>query len=130
MILSNISQHSASILSNKIISIIIVIIVTAIVTDISLIKTYDLISKKESFGWRTIVFACLITISIVGQFFLLQFVKQKITNNIIIPKEIRLNTIHYFVGSICSPSSSSIRTTSDCCDVILQYYHANSDYLH
>ncbi|HEU4821831.1 MAG TPA: hypothetical protein VFS97_00240 [Nitrososphaeraceae archaeon] len=83
--------------SNKKITIVMFIIVIAIVTDTSFIKTYDLIGKKESLGWRTIAFASIVSISIVGQYLVLGFVKQKSINNIITPKEIHLNTIHKIV---------------------------------
>jgi len=83
--------------SNKKITIVMFIIATAIITDTSFIKTYDLIGKKESLGWRTIAFASIVAIFIVGQYLVLGFVKQKSINNIITPKEIHLNTIHKIV---------------------------------
>lgn len=101
MVLDSISNYfSPSISSNKKISIVIFVIVTALIIDTSFIKTYDLISKKESLGWRTIIFSLIVVISIVGQYLVLGFVKQKITNNIITPKGIHLNTIHKIVTVI------------------------------
>lgn len=80
--------------SNKSILVVVFIIVTALIIDTSVIKTYDLIGKQESFGYRIIVFSILIIISIVGQYFVLGFVKQKRVNNIVNPREIHLNTVH------------------------------------
>jgi hypothetical protein len=71
------------------------IIVAAIITDTSLIKTYDLIGKGESLGWRTVAFSVIVIISIVGQYLVLGFLKQK--RNFINPKEIYLNILHRIV---------------------------------
>jgi hypothetical protein len=79
---------------NSKISIVVLILVASLVADTSFIKIYDLIGKRESLGWRTAVFSVLVIISIVGQYLVLGFVKQKITSSIIAPKGIRLNTIY------------------------------------
>jgi hypothetical protein len=101
MVLGSIYNYfSPSISSNKKISIVLFIIVTAIIIDTSFVKTYDLIGKKESLGWRTTVFSLIVAFSIVGQYLVLGFVKQKITNNIITPRGIHLNTIHKIVTLI------------------------------
>jgi MFS family permease len=94
--LSVISNFLAS-YSNKGILIVVFIIVTAIITDTVIIKTYDLIGKRESLGWRIIVFSIVVTISIVGQYLVLEFVRQKRISNIVNPREIHLNTIHKIV---------------------------------
>ena len=83
--------------SNRGILIVAFIIVTALIIDTSVIKTYDLIGKKESFGYRIIVFSILIIISLVGQYYVLGFVKQKNVSNIVNPREIHLDKIHKIV---------------------------------
>jgi hypothetical protein len=95
--LSVVSNFLAPSYSNKGIFVVVFIVVTAIVTDTSIIKTYDLIGKRESLGWRTIVFSIMVAISIVGQYLVLEFVKQKRISNIVNPREIHLNTIHKLV---------------------------------
>jgi hypothetical protein len=88
---------SASSYSNKKILIAMFIIIAALITDTSFSKTQDLIGKKESSGWKIIAFAFIVAIYIVGQYFVLGFVKQKRIDKIITPKEVRLNTIHKIV---------------------------------
>lgn len=106
--------------SNRGLLIVLFIIVIAIITDTSIIKTYDLIGKKESIGWRTIVFTIIVTVSIVGQYLVLGFVKQKRISNIINPKEIHLNTIHKIVtGPVLAHGAPCICTLSDTCHIIL-----------
>ncbi|HKG31840.1 MAG TPA: hypothetical protein VKA91_11265 [Nitrososphaeraceae archaeon] len=83
--------------SNKKILIAMFIIIAVLITDTSFSKTQDLIGKKESLGWRTIAFAFIVSIYMVGQYFVLGFVKQKRIDKIITPKEVRLNTIHKIV---------------------------------
>lgn len=95
--LSVISNFLAPSYSNKGILIVVFIIVTAIITDTVIIKTYDLIGKRESLGWRIIVFSIVVTISIVGQYLVLEFVRQKRTNNIVNPREFHLGIIHKIV---------------------------------
>ena len=95
--LSVISNFLAPCYSNKGILIVVFIIVTAIITDTAIIKTYDLIGKRESLGWRIIVFSIVFTISIVGQYLVLEYVRQKRISNIVNPREIHLNTIHKIV---------------------------------
>jgi hypothetical protein len=95
--LSVISNFLAPSYSNKGILIVVFIIVTAIITDTVIIKTYDLIGKKESLGWRIIVFSIVVTISIVGQYLVLEFVRQKRISNIVNPREIHLGAIHKIV---------------------------------
>ena len=51
-----------------------VIIITTLVFDTSIIKTYDLISKKETSSLRISIFVIIVIICIVGQYFLLEFV--------------------------------------------------------
>lgn len=98
MVLDSISKFFlASSYSNKKILIVMFIIIAVLITDTSFSKTQDLIGKKESLGWRIIAFAFIVTIYIVGQYFVLGFVKQKRINKIITPKEVRLNTIHKIV---------------------------------
>jgi hypothetical protein len=98
MVLDSISNlFLASSYSNKKILIVMFIIITVLITDTSFSKTEDLIGKKESLGWRIIAFAFIVTIYIVGQHFVLGFVKQKRIDKIITPKEVRLNTIHKIV---------------------------------
>ena len=94
MVFSSISNFLASGYSNRGIFIVVFIIVAAIITDTSLIKTYDLIGKRESLGWRTLAFSVIVAISIVGQYLVLGFVKQKRLSNILNPKEIHLNILH------------------------------------
>ena len=95
MVLGNFSNFLAPCYSNRGILIVVFIIVAAIITDTSLIKTYDLIGKGESLGWRTVAFSVIVAISIVGQYLVLGFVKQK--SNFINPKEIHLNILHKIV---------------------------------
>ena len=95
--LSVISNFLAPCYSNKGILIVVFIIVTAIITDTAIIKTYDLIGKRESLGWRIIVFSIVFTISIVGQYLVLEYVRQKRISNTVNPREIHLNTIHKIV---------------------------------
>jgi hypothetical protein len=97
MVLSRVSNFLSSGYSNRGIFVVVFIIIAAIVIDTSLIKTYDLIGKKESLGWRTIVFSVIVAISIVGQYLVLGFVKQKRLSNILNPKEIHLNILHRIV---------------------------------
>ena len=95
MVLDSISNFLAPGNSNRTIFIVVFIMVAVIITDTSLIKTYDLIGKGESLGWRTVAFSVIVTISIVGQYLVLGFVKQK--SNFINPKEIHLNILHRIV---------------------------------
>lgn len=89
MVLGSVSNFLAPGYSNSGIFIVVFVIVAAIIIDTSLIKTYDLIGKGESLGWRTVAFSVIVTISIVGQYLVLGFLKQK--SNFINPKEIHLN---------------------------------------
>jgi len=84
--LSAISNFLAPSYSNNGILIVVLIIVTAIITDTAIIKTYDLFGKKESLGWRIIVFSTVVTISIVGQYLVLEFVRRKRISNIVNPR--------------------------------------------
>jgi hypothetical protein len=95
MVLGSVPSFLAPGYSNRGIFIVVFIIVAAIITDTSLIKTYDLIGKRESLGWRTVAFSVIVMISIVGQYLVLGFVKQK--SNVINPKEIHLNILHRIV---------------------------------
>ena len=77
MVLDSISNFLSPGNSNRTIFIVVFIMVAVIITDTSLIKTYDLIGKGESLGWRTVAFSVIVAISIVGQYLVLGFVKQK-----------------------------------------------------
>src|SRR5215204_5604599 len=57
----------------------------------------NLFGKKESLGWRIIVFSTVVTISIVGQYLVLEFVRRKRVSNIVNPREIHLDKIHKIV---------------------------------
>jgi hypothetical protein len=97
MVLGSVSNFLAPGYSNRGIFFVVFIIVAAIITDTSLIKTYDLIGKRESLGWRTVAFSVIVAISIVGQYLVLGFVKQKRISNILKPKEIHLNILHRII---------------------------------
>lgn len=85
---------------NKIILMLMVIIIATLIVDTSIIKTYDLISKKESLRWKIPVFVIIVSICIVGQYFVLGFVKNMRVKGIISAKEIRLNTVYKLVKGI------------------------------
>jgi hypothetical protein len=95
--LSIISNFLAPSYNNKGILIVVFIIVTAMITDTAIIKTYDLIGKRESLGWRIIVFSIVVTTSIVGQYLVLEFVRRKRISDIVNPREIHLDTTHKIV---------------------------------
>lgn len=97
MVLGSVSNFLAPGYSNRGIFVVVFIIVAAIITDTSLIKTYDLIGKRESLGWRTVAFFVIVAISVVGQYLVLGFVKKKRISDLINPKEIHLNILHRIV---------------------------------
>jgi hypothetical protein len=70
------------------------IIVVTLIVDTSIIKTYDLISKKESLGWKIPIFGLIVVICAVVQYSMLEFVKRKRVKVIITPKELSLNATH------------------------------------
>lgn len=63
---------------------------------ISIIKTYDLVSKKKSLGWMIPVFAILVSIVAVAQYFVLGFVKNRI-KSVVLGKRFHLNSISKMV---------------------------------
>ena len=97
MILNNlIGVLSALRYNNKIILVVISIITAALIVDTALIKIYDLISKQSTSSWSIVVFIVISATYIIGQYFVLEFVKQK-SMGIRTRKELHLNTIHKMV---------------------------------
>jgi hypothetical protein len=81
---------------DKIIFVVMLIVIITIIIDTSIIKTYDLVSKKKSLGWMIPVFAILVSIVAVAQYFVLGFVKNKI-KSVVLGKRFHLNSIRKMV---------------------------------
>jgi hypothetical protein len=69
-----ISFLSPSRLNNKKIFVLVILLMTALLIDVSLIKVYDLISKSSD--WDVSVFILIVSVYAIGQYLILQFVKR------------------------------------------------------
>ena len=96
VILNYLRALSAVTYKNKIIFAIASILIAAFVIDTSLIKTSMLTTSQSGSTTRINFFIIILSITIVGQFLILRFVRQE-TNEIRRKKELHINTIHNVV---------------------------------
>jgi hypothetical protein len=79
-------------LNNKKFLIVISIVIVALIIDVSIIRIY-LISGKSILSWTIVIFLVIATVYAIGQYLVLEFVKQK-SKEIRTKKQLHLNTIH------------------------------------
>jgi hypothetical protein len=75
-------------------------VIAVLIIDTSLIKASDLYSTLAVYSWSTAIFIILVAVSIVGQFLLLGFVKQKTEEMMIRKETLHLNAIHNIVSIV------------------------------
>src|SRR5919107_2096679 len=85
----------ATIFNNKKFLIVVSIVIVALVIDTSLIKIY-LISGQSLLSWKIVIFLIIATVYAIGQYFVLEFVKQR-SREIRTRKQLHLDTIHKIV---------------------------------
>jgi hypothetical protein len=73
------------------------IILLAIIFDTSLIKTYDLVSKKESLSWKVPIFGLIVIICTGCQFYTLNYLKQNRASMTATPKKIAIDLMQKVV---------------------------------
>jgi hypothetical protein len=79
--------------SGKQIFIVVIIVVTALLFDISINRTSDLTLKSTS-GWSLVLFAIISATSLAGQNLILRFVRQKIDKRPVAQKILSLNSLY------------------------------------
>jgi hypothetical protein len=84
--------------SGKKIFIVVIIVVIALLLDISINRTSDLTLKSTS-GWSLVLFAIISAISLAGQNLILRFVRQKIVKRPVAQKILSLNSL-YLTASV------------------------------
>ena len=112
--------------SNRIFFVIISIVVSSLIIDISLSNISDLISVSTDWGFS--VFIAIAIVYAVGQYLILEFVKQK-------SKKIRIKLQHINKLSTTNNNSTIYSDSDYCicyftnnCELILLYFHFNLEF--
>lgn len=80
--------------------ILMLIIVSIMILDTSIIKTYDLVSKKGTLDWKISIYGLIVLISAIGQCIMLALVKQKRVSAKLSPKQLNLGNMHKLVTGV------------------------------
>lgn len=70
------------------------------IIDTSIIKTYDLVSKKGTLAWKIPIFGLCVLIFVIAQWVILQFSRQKTADVKLAPKLLSRRTVHNMVTGI------------------------------